>query len=119
MNDSTPAETSSFFHKAATYSVIALVASFVLQFLLSGISRNLPPDSARFLLYIPTVVVVSAIPAGIIALCGIPKYGFKKLLWKGLVGTIIPVVLFIMSVIVISELRKLSEDQALQSQTSE
>ena len=45
--------------------------------------------------FIPTIAIISAIPAGVIALCGIPRYGRRKLLWKGLVGMILPIVLFV------------------------
>ena len=59
MSESPRGTTDSLFHKAASYSVIALLASIVLQFLLSGIDRGGSPDLDRFLLYIPTVVVIS------------------------------------------------------------
>ncbi|PTY01975.1 hypothetical protein DB347_25220 [Opitutaceae bacterium EW11] len=88
----------SLFHKAGSFSIYAIVASFVLQFVYSRIWMRVSPDAARLLGLIPTVAMISAIPAGVIALCGIPHYGRKKLLWKGLVGMICPIVLFVFSV---------------------
>jgi hypothetical protein len=85
----------SLFHKAASFAIFAIVASFVLQFVYGKIWLQLPPDAARLLGFVPSIAIISAIPAGVIALCGIPRYGRRKLLWKGLVGMILPIVLFV------------------------
>lgn len=88
----------SLFHRAASFAIYAIVASFVLQFVYSKIWLKVSPEVARLLGFIPTIAIISAIPAGVIALCGIPRYGRKKLLWKGLVGMILPIVLFVFAV---------------------
>jgi len=85
----------SLFHKAGSFAIYAIVASFVLQFAYGQVWLRLPATAARLLGFIPTITIISAIPAGFIALCGIPRYGRKKLLWKGLVGTILPIGLFV------------------------
>lgn len=102
MIDAAPLESEeksdSLFHKAASFALYAIGASFVFQFVYSKIWLRVSPDTARLLGYIPTIAIISAIPAGVIALSGIPRYGRRKLLWKGLVGMIVPIVLFVFSV---------------------
>jgi hypothetical protein len=83
----------SLFHKAASFGICAIVAFFVLQFVYAQIWLRLPSDAARLLGLAPTLAIISAIPAGFIALCGIPRYGRRKLLWKGLVGMFLAIVL--------------------------
>lgn len=85
----------SLFHKAASFAVYAIVASFVAQFIYAHIWLRLSPSVSRWLSFVPTMVMISAIPAGFIALCGIPRFGRRKLLWKGLLGLIFPIVLFV------------------------
>jgi hypothetical protein len=85
------------FHKAASFAIYAIVASFVLQFVYGQIWLRLSPGAARVLGFIPTIAIISAIPAGFIALCGIPRYGHRKLLWKGIVGVLVPIVLFVVT----------------------
>ena len=100
-NDSTESDarpSDSLFHKAASFAVFALVSSFVLQFIYGKIWLRLSERASELAGLVPLVVMISAIPAGFIALCGIPRYGKKKLLWKGLLGLIAPIVLFWVSV---------------------
>ncbi len=93
----TPATATSFFHFAGNYAVFAVLASLVWHELL--------PDALRVLFHVVPAVgaaangiqlalIISAIPAGILALCGIPKYGRAQLLWQGVLGVIGPAVLF-------------------------
>jgi len=91
----TEVEPDSLFHRAASFAIYAIIASFILQFVYGQIWLRLSPEVARLLGFIPTIAIISAIPAGFIALCGIPRYGRRKLLWKGLIGMIFPIVLFI------------------------
>jgi hypothetical protein len=109
----------SLFHRAGTFAVSAIVASFVLQFAYSQLWLKLPSDSARLLGFVPTVVIIAAIPAGFIALCGIPKYGVRKLLWKGLAGVVLPIGLFVFSVYYSAYLRtRIAEETAKMEQQS-
>ncbi len=98
-------KTDSLFHKSASFAIYAIIASFVLQFVYAQIWLRIPPEAARLVGYVPTVAIISAIPAGFIALCGIPRYGRRKLLWKGLVGVIFPIVLFVSVVYYSAHLR--------------
>src|SRR4051794_1410493 len=83
----------SLFHQAASLAIYLIVASFVIQFVYAQVSLRISPGAARLLGFIPLIALISAIPAGFIALCGIPRYGRRMLLWKGLVGLILPLVL--------------------------
>ena len=47
-----------------------------------------------------------AVPAGVVALFGIPRYGRRELLWKGLVGILVPLVLFSAGIFVALLLRE-------------
>jgi len=113
---SASAASDSLHHKAGNYALLALVGSFVLQFFSFSLAPSLPAGVAVFLGLLPTLVIMSAIPAGIIALCGIPKHGPKRLLWKGLAGVIIPIVLFLASLYVVARLRALTEDMIEKSE---
>lgn len=55
---------------------------------------------------IPSLLMFSAIPAGILALFGIPKFGKKKLLWKGLVGILVPILFTAMMIPTILSLKQ-------------
>src|SRR5690606_41702781 len=56
----------SLFHKSASFAIYAIIASFVLQFIYAQIWLRIPPDAARLVSYVPTVAIISAIPAGFI-----------------------------------------------------
>jgi hypothetical protein len=88
----------SLYHKAGSFAIYAIIASFLLQFVFAKIWLRLPDGVFVIARHIPAAVILSAIPAGLIALCGIPKYGMRKLLWKGAVGLVFPISLFLFSV---------------------
>ncbi len=95
----------SLFHRAGSFAIYAIVASFFLQFVYGQVWLRLPEGAARFLGLVPAIVLISAVPAGFVSLCGIPRYGLRRLLWKGLVGVALPIVLFIASVYCAAYLR--------------
>ena len=90
-------ETNSLFHKAASYAIKAIIAAFIAKFLFTAIWLDLPSRISEILGYLISLLLISAIPAGFIALCGIPRFGKRKLLWKGLVGLLLPMILIIVS----------------------
>lgn len=116
--DPTSTTVNSLHHKAANYAIAAIVGSFVLQFVLYRVSRHFSPETGRLMQLIPTLAILSAIPAGIIALCGIPLHGMKKLLWKGSVGVVVPLALFWLSIQMITLLREISKEQVQQDVTA-
>lgn len=67
---------------------------------------GVPHEAGVMLGYLPALVIFSAVPAGVMALAGIRKFGFKMLLWKGIVGVTFPVVLFILSVYLTHQMRE-------------
>jgi len=89
----------SLFHRAGSFAVGALIATPIIQFIyMKAFFLQLSARASALVGYIPLLVMLSAIPAGFIALCGIPKYGRRKLLWKGLLGFLLPFILFWLSV---------------------
>lgn len=87
----------SFNHRAARFSLVALLSALVLGFALDQVfSRqliSLEPEVRRPLaIGVATVVVcilASGAIAGIIALCGIARHGTRGLLLKGVTGTVL------------------------------
>lgn len=105
----------SFFHKAAKYAVTVLLVS-VLMNLGNQLSAPATGEPAsRIISLIGGVLFLSAIPAGIIALCGIGKYGCRYLLWRGLVGILVPVLLLGMAVPAFLKVRSLASNLALEN----
>lgn len=107
-----PQPLTSFHHKAANFAVIVLPVSIGLSLMLNQITGFLPPVLRFAASLLPAIVMISAIPAGIIALCGIPRHGMKKLLWKGLVGVIIPLFLTVSAMMLANSLRKKAQERS-------
>lgn len=89
--------TSTFYHRAGNYAIVALAGSMFVN--IAALSAG--PAPARFRQIVALVVgavMLSAIPAGVIALLGVRKHGKKGLLWKGLVGVLVPLLLVALAV---------------------
>ena len=95
--------------------MLAIPACILLNIVLGGIvtsaADTLSPAAKLIFSMIPGFVVLSALPAGIIALCGIPKHGRKTLLWKGLVGVIVPILLIALAIPAFLHVKKMSEEK--------
>jgi len=109
----------SFHHKAANFAVIVLPVSIGLSLMLNQITGFLPPFLRFAVSLLPAIVMISAVPAGIIALCGIPRHGMKKLLWKGLVGVIIPLFLTVSAMMLANSLRQKAQERSAMPQVIE
>lgn len=83
--------TSSIHHKASKYALVALIGSFFINILATR-SELRGTDNGYLISLVAGVFFLSAFPAGIIALCGIKKHGPRKLLWRGLIGVLLPVI---------------------------
>lgn len=86
MGEPTPRSTS-VFHRAATFSVWALVGSFLLS--------QVPffrGNSGGFigLGIISALICLSGVAAGVVALFGLSRYGAKGILFKALCGILVP-----------------------------
>ncbi len=103
-----PADTTSFFHKAATYAVWSLLAAFVINFLGMGA----PGSTRQVMSVLGGVIMLTAIPAGIIALAGISRHGRKGLLWKGLTGICVPILLVGLAIPAFLTVRRISLEKA-------
>lgn len=81
-----------FFHKAATASVLAIPLAILISLGQQGLDRN---DRAGSLAVagLSVLILLGGVIAGIVALCGIPRHGAKGILVKALVGAVIPIVL--------------------------
>ena len=106
-----------FVYRAAKYSVTVLLVAVGLN-LLNQFSQ--PPGSAMgtagfVLSLIGGALFLSAVPAGIIALCGIPKHGCRYLLWRGLVGVLVSVLLIAIAASAFLKVRTLAGEIAFQS----
>lgn len=115
-----PPSTSSFYHRVANYAVLIFPVAFVINIFASMVVRADPENisgGVRGLLNaISGLLALTALPAGIIALCGIPKYGRKKLLWKGLVGILLPLLFILLAVPAFLKVRERALERAQQSQ---
>lgn len=88
----------SFYHKAAKYAVLVLLVAFVINLLAQTTTSKDTDAITRVISLIGGLLFLSAIPAGIIALVGIRKHGCHYLLWRGLVGILVPALLLAMAV---------------------
>jgi uncharacterized membrane protein len=92
----------SFFHRAADFAVFAIVFAFVVKF----VSAQTPAPLGTWLSWTAESVGLLAIPAGAIALLGLRKFGARGLLWKGLLGVLVPIILFLAGIVVAVQLRE-------------
>jgi len=94
--------TNSFFHKAATGSLFAVPLSIALNIVSGATTAQLDPEMRRLVSMVvgifAGVLLLLGLIAGVIALCGIPKYGTKGILWKALVGTVLPLLLVVLAI---------------------
>lgn len=106
-------EVSSISHKAANYAVIVIPVCFGLTPMLRNFAGVFSVPLIRELITsIPAALLLSAVPAGIIALCGIPQFGKKKLLWKGLTGIIVPVLMILLMIPTVLTIRQKAAERA-------
>lgn len=106
----------SFYHKAAKYAVLVLVVGFVINLLSQvGSTTKDTPIVGLVISTIGGLFFLSAIPAGIIALVGIRKHGCSYLLWRGLVGILVPSLLLAMAIPAFFKVRSLAGTVQLQS----
>ena len=114
-----PPQTDSRHHTAANYAVGAIGLSFLLNIAVAPSLRGSPPALSFGFSLFTGAVLVSAIPAGIIGLCGIKKFGRKRLLWKSLVGVLLPVLLTVMALPAYHSVRKASLQKQINQVVSE
>lgn len=116
------AQSNSFFHKAASFGVWSLLGSFAVNILLSGPARAAAQEGMRQFYYwvvlLTTLLMLASVVCGVIALCGIPRYGKRKLLWKGLVAGIVPVLLVLAAIPAYQKVREKSLERARAQQQS-
>ncbi len=108
----------SIHHKAARYVGFALVGGFLLNLVLNAGFKG-DAMAARIASIGAGLLFYSAVPAGIIALCGIRKHGRERLLVSGLAGILIPVVLGVLAFAVLAQLRTSSQQLFLQQVAEE
>jgi hypothetical protein len=113
---------SSAFHKFANASLGCLVASFAVNILLDTLARQAARDGALWVFVVvngaTTFLMLVAMVCGVMALCGIRRYGKRKLLWKGLVGLLVPILLVAAAIPAFLTVRRKAMERARQQQTS-
>ena len=102
IDDTAPLTGPSLFHQAATLSlgaplvlIAATIALGLLQGALEGDARTL---LILALTWLNILLLVFGFACGLIGLCGIPRYGRDRLLWRSLIGIVIPVMLAIYAI---------------------
>jgi predicted membrane protein len=99
-------QSGSYYHFAASYAVYVVPASIALNMLLGSATAGVAPSVRSAVMLIPGLLFFSAVPAGVIALVGIRKHGVRKLLWKGLFGIVVPIVLFVAAIFAFQMVRE-------------
>jgi len=86
----------SIYHKLANAAIYSLLSVFFLDVFFEGVAREASRNGIQWPFYIKTILgmllIASSFACGLISLFGIRRYGKRKLLWKGLVCTILPAV---------------------------
>jgi hypothetical protein len=108
--------TPSIYHKAAKFAVTVLVVAFLInlstQLVRPPGTAGMTPES-RIISMLGGSLFLLAIPAGVIALCGIKKHGPRQLLWRGLVGILVPVLLLGMAIPAFFKVRNTASEMFL------
>ena len=108
----------SFYHLAANYSVLSMLAAFLLNIMVKPVLSIIPVPQGIIEIGIG-LLFISAIPAGVVALCGMGKYGVKGLLIKGLAGIIVPILLTLMAIPAFLQVREYSRGNLVDKVVSE
>ncbi len=94
--------TTSLFHKAATASILAVPLSIAITMFTGAGTARFDPETRRVISMvigiISGVILIMGLVAGVIALFGMSKYGTKRILWKAVVGTVMPVLLILLAI---------------------
>ena len=109
----------SFFHHAATISVWLIPVPFVIQFLAAPYFQSMERTPLGVIIRLGAAALIALsfcaeVGLGLIALCGIPKYGVKGILWKALVGVLLPMLLIAAAIPTVIHARELAGKTALQ-----
>lgn len=80
----------SFYHWAALGSLLALPVAVVIR-VLAGTSASLESRlmAEKLALGFGGVLLLAGLAAGVVALCGIPRYGRRHILWMAVVGILL------------------------------
>jgi hypothetical protein len=110
---------SSVFHKFASAGIWCLVGSFAVNFF-SGPAREALRQGVREFYLVVTIATallqILSVLSGVVALCGIRKYGKQQLLWKGLVGLLVPILLTLAAIPAYLKIKSVNEERARQHQ---
>ena len=124
-NPTTPLHTlsrGSIHHKAGRYAIWALALAGIFNVATQGVFKSagvtISPEVQRLSSLGFGLIFVSAIPAGIIALCGIGKYGRKPLLVQGLLGTLVPLILIGLAIPAFNKVRTSSLEALARNQAA-
>jgi MFS family permease len=109
-------------YKIANAALWCIAGALFEDIFLSGLAREAMRHGMRGVFVALTaaaaLLLLSSIVLGTIALCGISRYGRKKLLWKGLVGILVPILFILLAFAGFLKAKRLSEERARQHQQS-
>ena len=88
----------------ANAAIVCLIASLVVNLFVGGAAR-MALHGGMGGVVIAGALMLLAVIFGMIALCGIPRYGSKCLLWEGLVSVLVPVLLIAFAIPVYKTVR--------------
>lgn len=80
------------YHMLANAAVVCLIASLVVNLFVGGAAR-MALHGGMGGVFVSGGLMILAVIFGCVALCGIPRYGAKCLLWEGLVSVLVPLLL--------------------------
>lgn len=92
------------YHMLANAAIVCLIASLIVNLFVGGAAR-MALHGGMGGVVIAGALMLLAVIFGMIALCGIPRYGSKCLLWEGLVSVLIPVLLITFAIPVYKTVR--------------
>ena len=99
-----PQDRDTWFHKAANYAVSAPLFTMGAGLLLGATA--VPDPAKRIIGLAGGIALLTAIPAGIVALIGISRHGPARLLWKGLIGLGVSVLCIAMAIPAVLKVRQ-------------
>ena len=92
------------YHMLANAAIVCLIASLIVNLFVGGAAR-MALHGGLGGVFIAGGLMLLAVVFGMIALCGIPRYGSKCLLWEGLVSVLVPVLLIAFAIPVYKTVR--------------
>ena len=109
-NSSAQASPCTVYHTLATTALLCLIASLIVNLFVGGAAR-MAIHGGMGGLFISGGLMLVAVVFGVIALCGIRRYGPKCLLWEGLVSVLVPILVITFAIPVYRAVRMKAQNR--------